>query len=363
MSTQTDNALATTEQTTGELAPSQMAALARHEIEGAIVIAQRFPRNEDRAFEMVMSSAKRWGFASIARYSYPRGGTSIKGPSVHLAREIARCWGNIRYGCDIVHDDDDTRTIRGWAWDIQTNTKETQDATFKKLIYRMTGGWSKPDERDLLQLTNKQGAIWLRNCLLHLVPPDLIADAIEASAATMEKGVAEDVDGHRKKIIVAFKGIGVTVEDLEGHLGHPLRQASPTEIADLRAVWKSISDGNSTWSEYAKPTDDAKDKAASGATVDDLTGAKKKKPEPETTKPEASTDKPEPDGQAEGKPEPDPDEGQQLNEYRDEINKAETPEAVAGLLRGALEGTLSDAAKQQISKWCDDRRAVIEKGP
>ncbi len=267
----------------GELSTSMQQAMARHEIEGAIVVARRFPRNEDAAYGRVMKSCQRWNFASIARYSYPRGGQQIEGPSVNLAREVARCWTNIRYGCDIVHDDDASRTVRGWAWDVESNTKESQDSTFKKLIYRKKGGWQSPDERDLRELTNKHGAICVRNCLLHLVPPDLIEEAIRCSKATLEHEAAKDPDEARKKMIRAFAGLGVTVEDLELYLGHPLKQASPGEISDLRGIWKSISDGNSVWAEYVKAREPAQsEKKNGGATIDDLTKAPAPKPSPES---------------------------------------------------------------------------------
>jgi hypothetical protein len=280
-----DTALATTEQQSNELAISAQQAMARHEIEGSIVIAQRFPRNEDEAFGRVMKSCSRFSMAAMATYSYPRGGAKIEGPSVNLAREIARCWGNIRYGADIVQDDEDSRTVRGWAWDVQTNTKETQDATFKKLVYRKKGGWIKPDERDLRELTNKHGAICVRNALLHLVPPDLVDEALQAAKRTLEQGVSEDVEGHRHKMIKAFGTLGVSVADLELYLGHELRHATTPEIADLRTVYKSIADGNSAWSEYVK--DKTSDKSAAsegGATVDDLLGkSKAAKTPPEST--------------------------------------------------------------------------------
>jgi hypothetical protein len=272
----------------GELSTSMQQAMARHEIEGAIVVARRFPRNEDAAFGRVMKSCERWSFASMARYSYPRGGQQIEGPSVNLAREVARCWGNIRYGCDIVHDDETMRTVRGWAWDVETNCKETQDATFKKLIYRKKGGWQTPDERDLRELTNKHGAICVRNCLLHLVPPDLIDEALRASKAALEKDAAKDPDEARKKMIRAFQTIGVSVEDLELYLEHPLKQATPTEITDLRGIWKSISDGNSVWAEYVKHAEEKKPFTGTGATMDDLTNQPEQKKQP----PEKPTEKP-----------------------------------------------------------------------
>jgi len=292
MSTATENtALAERTEENTELAVTAQQAMARHEIEGSLIIANRFPRNEDGAFEKVMKSCGRFAFASLACYSYPRGGQQIEGASVNLAREVARCWGNIRFGADIVHDDEESRTVRGWAWDLETNTKETQDATFKKLVYRRKGGWIKPDERDLRELTNKHSAIAVRNCLIHLVPPDLIDEAKRAAKATLQKGIAEDVDGHRKRMIRAFSTLGVSVEDVELYLGHPLRQATAEEIAKLRTVYKSISDGNSIWAEYV--ADKQPEAVNGGATIDDLKGAKPTEPpakkKAKTTKKEAET--------------------------------------------------------------------------
>jgi hypothetical protein len=256
----------------GEMQTAGLSELARAELESSIIVAQRRPRNELQAFGRIETSCKRLGFALSARYSYPRGGQQIEGPSVRLAREMARCWGNIRYGLDIVHDGEDTRTVRGWAHDLETNTKETQDATFRKLIYRKNKGWVTPDERDLRERTNAVGAICVRNCLLHLMPPDLVDDAIRITKEVITKGVAEDIEGNRKSIVSAFRGIGVSVDDLEVYLGHPLRQASPSEVADLRSVWKSISDGNSVWSEYVADKTRESDKAGSDAapTLEDL---------------------------------------------------------------------------------------------
>jgi hypothetical protein len=333
----------------GELSTSMQQSMARHEIEGAIVIARRFPRNEDAAYGRVMKSCERWSFASMARYSYPRGGQQIEGPSVNLAREVARCWTNIRYGCDIVHDDDTSRTVRGWAWDVETNCKETQDATFKKLIYRKRGGWQTPDERDLRELTNKHGAICVRNCLLHLVPPDLIDEAMRSSKSTLEKDAAKDPDEARRKMIRAFSTIGVTVDDLEAHLGHPLKQATPTEITDLRGIWKSISDGNSVWSEYVKQPDPQKSEGApKGATMDDLT-----KPQPN----------PQPDQeprQREPGDEPfDPaDEAATVAQWREEIGQLNTVAELAETRRNIPE-TISPANKQSILSAIEMREAEI----
>jgi hypothetical protein len=249
--------LATSTSSTMELAPSAAMMEKQTEIQGAIIVARRFPRNEEAAFERLMRSSRRTSFAEEAEYSFPRGGATVTGPSVSLAREAARVWGNIRYGLEIVLDTSEERHIRGWAWDLETNTKVAAEDFFAKLIQRKQKGgggaqWVKPDERDLRELTFRRGAILVRNCLLQLMPRDLIEDAREQCRTTLAKQAAQDPDAARKAVLRAFSEINVTAEQVQTYLGHPVGQSTPEEIAELRAVYQSIRDGNSTWAEYVK---------------------------------------------------------------------------------------------------------------
>jgi len=265
-------ALAVRDEQTTELATSSQAAMAKHDIEAAMIVAQRFHRNEDEAYGRLMQSCKRPSFAQMALYSFPRGRTQITGPSIKMAIEMGRIWKHIRWGVDILHDDEETRTIRAWAWDMQENVKVTADDTFKKLIYRKQGGWIKPDERDLRELHNRRGSLAVRNCLLQLMPPDFIDEAKRQVRQTVEQGIAgDDPDRVRKAIIRAFATVGVTVDDLEHYLGHALAKSTPAEIADLRGVYKALADGHATWSEYAPATTQA-ETADDAVTLDDLTG-------------------------------------------------------------------------------------------
>jgi hypothetical protein len=251
-----DTGLSIISSSSTELAPSRSEAAEQAEIQSAVVLARRFPRNEDEVFAKLMRSCDRTSFAEAAAYSFPRGGQTITGPSVNVAREAARVWGNIRYGLSIIRDDENRRQIEGWAWDLETNAKITAQDDFAKLVQRKKKGggteWVAADERDLRELTNRRGAICVRNCLLQLLPKDLIEDAITRTEATLKKGAEQDPDGARKKLILAFGEINVTPEMLETYLKHPLAQCSPSEIADLRKIFASIRDGNSNWEEYTQ---------------------------------------------------------------------------------------------------------------
>src|SRR5690606_32675204 len=89
-------------------------AVAREEAEmkSAIFLARQFPRDEAAAYTKIIKSCRRPTFAEGAMYRFPRGGQQVEGPSVQLAREIARCWGNIRYGLRIVSVDAEMIHIR-----------------------------------------------------------------------------------------------------------------------------------------------------------------------------------------------------------------------------------------------------------
>lgn len=232
-------------------------AYARAEMEGAILVAKKFPRNEDDARQKLMRSCGRPRFADEVSYRYPRGQQEVIGLSVYFAREAARLWGNIRYGYYVVRDDEDERHIRCWAWDVETNTKVEFDDTFRKLVQRKQRGgntlWVKPDERDLRELTGNRAARVYRNCILALLPEDLQTECQELAERTRQQQGAEDPDAARKKVVDAFGKLNIPVSEIERYLGHKLAVATPKELADLRAVWKSLHEGNSTWADYAPP--------------------------------------------------------------------------------------------------------------
>jgi hypothetical protein len=274
-----ETALATRTTTSGELAPTAAAAQQQYEIQSAIVLARQFPRDEMEAYQRLMRSCARSSFAQDAEYTFPRGGQDITGPSVNLAREAARLWGNVRYGVDVLRDDGLTRQIRGWAWDLETNVKVTAEDDFRKEVQRKRDGrtqWVPADERDLRELTFRRGAILIRNCILQLLPPDFIEDATQKCRGTLKSEAAQDPDGARKWVVKAFDTLNVSVKQLEEYLETPLAKGSAEQIAKLKTIYRSIADGNSTWAEYApKPTAAQEPGGAGGGRMDRLAGVEK----------------------------------------------------------------------------------------
>jgi len=179
------------------------------EIQASILVAKKFPRNEDEAYRRLMRACSRPTFADEARYGYPRGKEKVSGPSVKLARESARVWGNIEYGIEMLEDGEDYVVIRAWAWDKETNTRVFADDQFDKKVQRKADGgtyWKdvRDDEREMRELINRRGAICVRNCILQLIPADFVEDAMTQVYKTLSDKATKDPDAERKAIILGF---------------------------------------------------------------------------------------------------------------------------------------------------------------
>ena len=248
----------------GELVPVSVSAVAaaeraKQEIQSAIAIAKRFPRDELAAEVRVGKACENPDFAKEALYKFPRGNKDVDGPSVHMAREAARVWGNIRYGHRVVAQTDDWVHIMAYAYDAESNAYSEAEDEFSKLVQRKNRQtnvteWVKPDERDLRELVNRRAAILKRNCILELLPPHIIKAALKKVKETQRAAAAGDLKHNRKAtirfVVQQFDKLGVTTEMLTRYLGHDLKLINDEELTDLRGIGQSIADGNSKREEY-----------------------------------------------------------------------------------------------------------------
>src|SRR4051794_31308457 len=76
------------------------------EVAAAVRVAQDNPRDVSKALEQMRQACSQRALADRAFYSVPRAGGRIEGASVHLARELARCWCNLDYGIRELRRDD-----------------------------------------------------------------------------------------------------------------------------------------------------------------------------------------------------------------------------------------------------------------
>jgi hypothetical protein len=256
-------------------------AAARREAETvrvAMLTAMHRPRDEERCRSMALKAFTRPIVAEDAEYVYKRGGTEIRGPSVYTAREIARHWNHIQQGLEIVSQSHNEVHIRAYAWDLQTNQRVTADDRFQKLQQRKDKDgntrWVEPDERDLREVINKRGAILIRNCILQVIPSDLLEECLRQSHNTLAGQMQKDREDpakvkQRASLLKAFAKFNVTQEHLEARLGHGFEFLTADEYVDLTGIGKSLKDGQAKAWEFfdvPNPEEDAKRAAAAEPT-------------------------------------------------------------------------------------------------
>jgi len=215
------------------------------EVQGAIIIARKFPRDEFEAYEKLMSACENPKLAELSDYAYPRGGTLVEGPSVHLARVAARCWKNLQYGIRELSQSDGESEMEAYAWDLEANVKESRVFTVKH--ERKAKGVIKQldDPRDIYEMNANLGARRVRACILDLIPGDLIEAARTKCKETLEKGDGKSLKDRIKGMMDKFRDVGVSKEMIESRVGHKVDAIVMQEIVSLGKIFNSIKDGMS----------------------------------------------------------------------------------------------------------------------
>lgn len=216
---------------------------AAQQVQASMVVAKRFPRDEEKAIERIRRSCSRKSLAEVAAYAYPRGGTTVTGPSIRLAECIAQNWGNITFGVEEVEQRNGESTVMAFAYDLETNSQSIK--TFQVKHERKANKEIKKldDPRDVYELIANQGARRLRSCILSIIPGDVVDIALDECDRTLKSGNKEPLIDRVRKMASAFGSIGVTVTMLEKRLAHKLDATIEAELVGLRKIYTSISDG------------------------------------------------------------------------------------------------------------------------
>lgn len=220
------------------------------EVQAQVIVAQQMPRNVDVAVAEVMRSCAQRSLAEKAFWRYPRGGQQLTGESIVLAKELARCWGNIQYGLAELRRDDDAgeSEMMAFAWDVQTNARPSTTFIVPHVLDTTNGRKRLADVRDIYENNANMGSRRMREMILNVLPPWLIEDAKAACYATL---AADDRDGatlaERAATAVArYETIGVRADQLVRKVGAPQARWSAGDLAQLAVIWRSIERGEAT---------------------------------------------------------------------------------------------------------------------
>lgn len=266
------------------------------EAQGKLLIAKRFPRDAAAAFDKVMASCSRPSLAAQATYSYPKGGQTISGPSIRLAEELARAWGNLDFGIRELSQRDGQSEMQAYAWDLETNVISTQNFSVKHERHTSSGVKRLTDPRDIYEMTANQAGRRLRARILAILPPDLVEAALDRCRATL---VAAANPTDKKKVnglLKAFERFGVTLSHIETRLGHSIEAITSEELADLIDIGNSLKDNMSSatdWFNIAQAPGTAP--AAAAALNNNIQGAAAAQAQnPDSAMPQQPVDKTQP---------------------------------------------------------------------
>lgn len=218
------------------------------EVAGAIKVAQEVPRNMQVATSMMREACAQLGLAERAFFKFPRGGQMVTGPTIHLARELARCFGNLDYGIvELSRDDERGRSeVKAWAWDMQTNAR-TSNTFIAPHMRDVRGGAQKiTDLRDVYENNANLGARRLREMIFAILPSWFVDEAKERCVATLANGGGVPLPKRIADAIAGFNAIGVTVDRLEQKVGRPNAAWTDFDVANLGVTYKSIQRGEVT---------------------------------------------------------------------------------------------------------------------
>ena len=221
------------------------------EVQAALVIAKQFPRNPIEAYDRVMNACQRPGLAQSAVYSYARGGTSVTGPSIRLAEMLAQNWGNIQYGIRELSSENGESTVEAFAWDVETNTRQTKVFQVPHMRYTRNGSKKLTDPRDIYELVANNGARRLRACILGVIPGDVVDAAVDQCEKTIHANADTSPEGVQK-LVKAFEQFGVTKDDIEGFIQRRLEAITPANVVSLRKIFTSLRDGMSSAKDWFK---------------------------------------------------------------------------------------------------------------
>lgn len=230
---------------TTALGAASMMMLSRQaqEVQAAMIMAQRFPRDERVSADRILAACSRESLARDAMYEYPRGGETITGPSIRLAETLAQNWGRIDFGIIELEQRNGESQVMAYAWDLETNTRQTKIFTVPHMRQTKKGAYPLTDPRDIYEMVANQGARRLRACILGVIPGDVVDMAMQQCERTLRSN-KDPLDVRIKKMVEMFQNdFGVGSDALRNYIGKNVEAFSETDVVRLGKVYRSLKDG------------------------------------------------------------------------------------------------------------------------
>lgn len=215
------------------------------EVQAMVAIAQNSPRNMSRAIAAMQETCGQKALAEQAFFSFPRAGQTVQGPSIHLARELARVWGNITYGITELRRDDAAREseMLAYAWDVETNTRSASIFIVPHAKDTKRGRKDLTDLRDVYENNANQGARRVRESIYAVLPAWFTEQAQDVARAALRDGGGQPIAQRIANAVKLFESLGVTTKQLIEEVGRPTDEWTEHDVAELGVTYQSIQNG------------------------------------------------------------------------------------------------------------------------
>lgn len=215
------------------------------EVQASVLVAMQYPRDVQAAGRAMRDTCANPRLASRAFFAFPRGGQRVSGPSVYLARELARTWGNVSHGvAEMSRDDEHGQSeMQAFAWDLETNTRVATTFIVPHKRDKKGGPERLTEMRDIYENNANAGARRVRECIYSVLPLWFTDEAQEICAKTNEHGGGVPLPQRIAKALEVFGALGVTEDDLVRRLDRPTGKWSAQDLAQLQVLVGSLQRG------------------------------------------------------------------------------------------------------------------------
>ena len=220
------------------------------EVQAALIIAKRFPRDQKAAMDRILTACTRPTLAEKAVYAYSRGGTDISGASIRLAEAIAQNWGNLQFGIRELSQANGESTVESYAWDIETNTRQVKTFQVPHIRYsKAKGNKELTDPRDIYELVANNAARRLRAVILGIIPSDVVEAAMKQCEVTLKTSVNITPE-LIQSLLDKFAEFSITKAMLEARIQRRIDAITPALVVQLGRIYNSLKDGMGSPSDW-----------------------------------------------------------------------------------------------------------------
>lgn len=233
---------------------NQFDAVERSNVDSQVATAKQYPRNVRRSTDdsiaiatMDKETAESCGYALL------RGGKSITGPSVHLAKIIVSNWGNIRTEAKVVQTTEKQVVSRGTCWDLEKNIASAFEV--RRSIVDRNG---KRFSEDMVTVTgNAANSIAYRNAVFSVIPEHVTKKVYQAAQKFFAGDLSdEDTLIKRRRAALDFfeDEYGIKEDEVLKICGRQtINQIKTDELVFLIRLQQSLKDGDTDFEQLMNP--------------------------------------------------------------------------------------------------------------